>query len=141
LREAVRGHGAGMGDGGSDATPAANPHRRTRSATWRCPNPSEFSLLVVTQHLDIVVQLCGELDLVSIPSLEECLDVAVAEVPRRLVLDLSALVFIDAAGVAALIRARRHADATGVGMVLDSPIAPVRRVLDLTDLEREFVIR
>lgn len=130
-----------MGDGGSDATPAAPTRRRTRSATWRCPNPSEFSLLVVTQHLDIAVQLCGELDLVSIPSLEECLGVAVAEVPRRLVLDLSALVFIDAAGVAALIRSRRRADATAVGMVLDSPIAAVRQVLDLTDLDREFVIR
>jgi len=135
-----------MGDGGSDATPAAAtpaapPHRRTRAATWRCPNPSEFSLLVVSQHLDIVVQLCGELDLASIPSLEECLGAAAAEAPRRLVLDLSALMFIDAAGVAALVRARRRADAEAVGMVLDSPIAPVRRVLAITDLDREFVIR
>lgn len=95
----------------------------------------------MTQHLDIVVQLCGELDLVSIPSLEECLGVAVGEVPRRLVLDLSALVFIDAAGVAALFRAQRLADAAGVTMVLDSPIEEVHKVLDLTDLEREFELR
>jgi anti-anti-sigma factor len=125
----------------SDATSTGAHHRRTRSVTWRCPNPSEFSLLVVTQHLDIVVQLCGELDLVSIPSLEECLGVAVGEVPRRLVLDLSALVFIDAAGVAALLRAQRLSDAAGVTMVLDSPVADVQEVLDLTDLEREFEIR
>ncbi len=133
--------GVRMGEGGSESTPATTPHRRTRSATWRCPNPSEFSLLVVTQHLDIVVQLCGELDLVAIPSLEECLAVAVAEAPRRLVLDLSALVFIDASGVAALVRAARRADDVAVGMVLDSPIESVRRVLDLTEVDREFVIR
>ncbi|MGZ8764010.1 MAG: STAS domain-containing protein, partial [Acidimicrobiia bacterium] len=116
-------------------------HRRSRSTTWSCPSPAEFSLLVVAQHLDVVVQLCGELDLDALASLEECLEVAVSETPRRLVLDLSALAFIDAAGVAVLLGARRIAEAAGVGFVLDSPTPPVRRVLEIAKLDAAFAIR
>jgi anti-anti-sigma factor len=108
--------------------------------TWPCPKPSEFSLLVVTQHLDTVVQLCGELRLDALKSLEACLGVALAEQPRRLVLDLSALSFIDAGGVAVLARTRRRADEGGVGFVLDSP-TPFVRVLAVVDLDAEFTIR
>jgi anti-anti-sigma factor len=129
-----------MGGTGTEAGDAT-PHRRTRAATWRCPSPAEFSLLVVTQHLDIVVQLCGALDLDALASLEECLEVAAAERPRRLVLDLSSLDFIDAAGLAAILRARRIAEDRGVEFVLDSPTPPVRGVLDLTGLDGDLVIR
>jgi anti-sigma B factor antagonist len=130
-----------MRGSGGDAGHADPPHRRTRSSTWHCPNPSEFSLLVVTQHFDIVVQLCGELDLEALDSLEACLGVAVEAEPRRLVLDLSALVFVDAAGVAVLLRVRRLAHAARIGFVLDSPTPPVRRVLEITDLDAVFEIR
>ena len=64
-----------------------------------------------------------------------------AEGPRRLVLDLSALSFIDAVGVAALVRACRRADSAQVPLVLDSPTPPVRRVLTLADVDEEFTIR
>lgn len=129
-----------MNGTGTDAG-APTPHRRTRSATWRCPSPSEFSLLVVTQHLDTVVQLCGALDLDALASLEECLEVAAMEEPRRLVLDLSSLDFIDAAGVAAILRAQRTAESQGVEFVLDSPTPPVCGVLDLTGVGGDLVIR
>lgn len=128
--------GSEVGSGGAET-----PRRRTRATTWHCPNPSEFSLLVVTQHLDIVVQLCGELDLDAVGSLDECLGAALAEVPRRLVLDLSALSFIDAVGVAALVRARRRAESAQVALVLDSPTPPVRRVLALAEVDAGFTIR
>jgi len=124
-----------------DAGATSRPPRRNRAATWRCPDPSEFSLLVVTQHLDIVVQMCGELDVTALSSLEECLTVAVGEEPRRLVLDLSALDFIDAAGLGALVRARHLAETRDVAFVLDSPTPSVTRVLALTDLEGQFAIR
>ena len=125
------------GDGGA----TSRLPRQNRAATWRCPDPSEFSLLVVTQHLDIVVQMCGELDVTALSSLEECLTVAVGEEPRRLVLDLSALDFIDAAGLGVLVRARHLAETRDVAFVLDSPTPSVTRGLARTDLEGQFAIR
>jgi anti-sigma B factor antagonist len=130
----------GYMSGTTDAA-AALPRRRTRSVTWPCPNPSEFSLLVVTQNLDIVIQLCGELDLDALASLEECLEHATAEGPRRLVVDLSGLDFLDAAGIGALLRARSTAASSGVDFVLDSPTPPVHRVLDVTGVVGELVVR
>jgi anti-sigma B factor antagonist len=119
------------------------PSRRapSRARTWRCPNPSEFSLLVVAQHRDVVVQLCGELDLEGAGTLAECLRAALAGTPRRLVLDLSALTFADSTGLATFASARRAADSADVELVLDSPTPPVRRVLELTGLDAQFVIR
>lgn len=130
-----------MSGSGTEPVGVSTPQRRTRATTWHCPNPSEFSLLVVAQHLDIVVQLCGELDLVALGSLDACLEVVLREGPRRLVLDLSSLSFIDAAGVAVLLRARRRAEEADVALILDSPTAPVSRVLALADVDAEFTIR
>ena len=95
----------------------------------------------MTQHLDVVVQLCGELDFDALDSLEACLGAAMTEEPRRLVLDLSALAFLDAAGVAVLLRSRQLADAAGIGFVLDSPTPQVQRVLEIMDVAGDFEIR
>jgi anti-sigma B factor antagonist len=98
-------------------------------------------LLVVAQHDDIVVQLCGELDLEGAATLEECVRAALPDRPRRLVLDLSSLAFIDSTGIAAFERARRAARDAGVDLVLDSPTRWVRRVLEITGLREHFAIR
>ncbi len=119
----------------------SEPRRRTRTTNWRCPAPSEFSLLVVTQHLDIVVQLCGALGLEALACLDECLEVALCERPRRLVLDVSALSFIDAAAVTVLLRVAGRAEAAGVALVIDSPTETVSRVIALADVDRELTIR
>ena len=78
--------------------------------------------------------LKGELDLATAPVLEDILDGAL-DGDRDLVVDLSALTFMDAAGLRAFAKA-----ASGLRgrakMVLRSPSGVVRRVLELSDMTR-----
>lgn len=78
----------------------------------------------------IVVVLRGELDLVDAAGLAGALGV-VTEIEPRIIVDLSGLEFIDAAGVAALSRGRRAARAAGGELLLAAPQRPVQRVLTL----------
>ncbi|HVL04185.1 MAG TPA: STAS domain-containing protein, partial [Acidimicrobiales bacterium] len=83
------------------------------------------------------VRLRGELDLAAVPALWSCLaPVAEAGIdPRQhLVLDLSDLAFMDAAGFGVLIRLANRLRSTGVSMSIRSPQPLVRRVMDLADV-------
>ena len=54
--------------------------------------------------------------------------------PRRIVVDLAALSFVDSSGVKLLVSAARNADSDGGGVVLVSPTATVRRVFEILHL-------
>ena len=56
----------------------------------------------------VVVALRGELDIVDAATVAAALEAVAAREPR-IIVDLSGLEFIDASGVAALSRVRRHA--------------------------------
>lgn len=85
------------------------------------PGPSE-GLVVVSLH--------GELDLVETTGVAAALG-GLAARGRWIIVDLSGLEFIDAAGVAALAGGRRQARDAGGGLLLAAPQPPVRRVLSL----------
>jgi anti-sigma B factor antagonist len=76
----------------------------------------------------VVVALHGELDLVDAPAVADALRVVAAREPR-IIVDLAGLEFIDASGVAALSRGRRHARHAGGDLLLAAPQGLVRRVL------------
>jgi anti-sigma B factor antagonist len=76
----------------------------------------------------VVVALHGELDLVDAPAVAAGLRVLAAREPR-IIVDLAGLEFIDASGVAALSRGRRHARHAGGDLLLAAPQGLVRRVL------------
>ena len=76
----------------------------------------------------VVVTPRGELDLASAPALAAALGVVAAREPR-IIVDLAGLEFIDASGVAALSRGRRHARNAGGDLLLAAPQRQVRRVL------------
>jgi anti-sigma B factor antagonist len=76
----------------------------------------------------VVVALHGELDLVDAPAVAAALRAVAAREPR-IIADLAELEFIDASGVAALSRGRRHARNAGGDLLLAAPRGPVRRVL------------
>ena len=78
----------------------------------------------------VVVSLYGELDLVETAGVAAALG-ALAAQGRWIIVDLSGLQFIDAAGVAALWGGRRQASEAGGGLLLAAPQPPVRRVLSL----------
>jgi anti-sigma B factor antagonist len=79
----------------------------------------------------VVVVLRGELDVMDAEAVAAALT-AVADRGKVVVVDLAGLAFIDASGMAALVRARRHARHTGGDLVLAAPQRQVRRVLALT---------
>jgi anti-anti-sigma factor len=82
----------------------------------------------------VVLALSGELDVVSAPELELCLNEVMAEPLTRVVLDLSDLAFVDSAGVSVLIKARQDAELNGRTLVLARPTEQVHRVFSLVGL-------
>jgi anti-anti-sigma factor len=115
--------------------------RRRRSLTWRCPHPSEFAILVVYELHDVALHLSGALDTANKETFDECVRAALADCPRRLVLELSALELADGVGVSCFVEARSRAEAAGVDLILDSPNVTVRQLLDHRGVTQHFRIR
>jgi anti-anti-sigma factor len=115
--------------------------RRRKSATWPCPHPSTFSILVVFELHDIVLQLSGELDIASTVHLDQCVQVALDEHPRRLIVDASGLEFADVVGLGCLLRTCRKAERVNAEVVLASPNALLRRLIDAAGVANRFRIR
>ena len=87
-----------------------------------------------------VVELMGELDTTNTAELGQLFDRLLAEGRRRFVLDLQGVAFIDSAGLATLVRCFKRVR-NGTGYVsLASLQPPVRRVLELTRLDRAFEV-
>ena len=76
----------------------------------------------------VVVTLRGELDLVDAATVAAALRAVAAREPR-IIVDLAGLEFIDASGVGALARGRRHARNAGGDLLLAAPQRRVRLVL------------
>jgi anti-sigma B factor antagonist len=87
-----------------------------------------------------LVRLTGELDIATSPLLADYLREHTAGAPAYLLLDVSAVTFLAAAGINLIVTALRHqlgirGEVRLIG-VTDNP--SVRRVLDLTELRAQF---
>lgn len=98
-------------------------------ATWH--EVPEFSADVTDDGHTQVVRLVGELDIASTSELR---DVLVNIARSEVVVDLSGLTFIDAAGLSALMVARRTLTSGGQRFAITGASGLVRRVFELTDL-------
>jgi anti-anti-sigma factor len=102
------------------------------------PTPAPFDIRRVDHPLGVVVlTLGGELDLATVPLLQEQLDRA-GRGRGAVVIDLSGLRFIDSSGLHMLVRAERQLRASGGQLVLVRGPRAVRRVFELTGLDRYF---
>ena len=81
-----------------------------------------------------MLALSGELDVVSAPELEQCLNDVLAEPQARVTLDLSELAFVDSAGMSVLIKAKQDAESNGRTLVLGRATEQVQRVFALVGL-------
>jgi anti-anti-sigma factor len=88
-----------------------------------------------------VVALSGEADLTTVPELAAALAAQVDAGAVRLTVDLSDLMFLDSASVAALITASRALAARGGTLELARPGQAVARTLDLLGLDQVIPIR
>jgi anti-sigma B factor antagonist len=81
-----------------------------------------------------VIRIQGECGLPDVDDLQASLD-ATAVDEEGVVIGLEGCEFIDSIALAALLRARRRAEAKGGTLVLAAPTAQVRRVLQVSGLE------
>lgn len=88
---------------------------------------------------EVVVMVSGEIDLASAPSLSGAISAVIDQMRSDLVIDLTDVTFLDAAGLSVLVSARRQL-AHQFRMVLRKPRTHVRKVLVITDMESLFAI-
>ena len=82
--------------------------------------------------------LKGELDLYSAPALDDALVEAEGEAWPKLILDLSALAFMDSAGLRLIVRTHARAEQSGRRLVLVKGPDTVARVLAVTELDQRL---
>ena len=87
----------------------------------------------------VVASLAGDVDLESSPRARELL-LGLVRQGRSVLVDLSAVGYIDSSGVASLIEAFQLARRNGTGFALVSPTPSALRVLQLARLDRVFTI-
>lgn len=98
------------------------------------------SLSSRTERGYVVAALGGELDIAAAPMMREKLLAMLATAAGRLILDLSAISYADATGLAVLVATDRRARLLGGFLRLASPSPEVADVLSITGLSRHFEI-
>jgi anti-anti-sigma factor len=91
--------------------------------------------LTLVRHRDAgatTVGASGDIDLSTVGELDDELAAAVGSDAATVIVDLSAVTFIDSAGISALLRGRRAADEHGQDFRVTGAAGPVRQVLELT---------
>ena len=98
--------------------------------------PQPFSIRVLPMQAQIVrVRVSGEVDLSTARELERALMQEV-NAAREVLLDLSAVSFIDSSGLHAIAIAARAAQSNGGALALDSRLPDqARRVVEITGLQ------
>ena len=87
----------------------------------------------------VIVSLAGELDLYNAHVVRDALLECCTEAPERLVVDLSAVKFIDSTALGVLIEARTRM-ANRRGFLLAAPGLETRRALEISGLDRHFAV-
>lgn len=100
----------------------------------------ELGLHVSEQGAVTVITASGEVDLGSAPRLRDLAVRRLTSGDRALVLDLTAVDFLDSTGLGTLVAVLKRARALGgdVGLVVSRP--GIRKVFELTGLDAAFAI-
>jgi anti-sigma B factor antagonist len=100
----------------------------------------DVELIASASDGDVVVALRGDLDIASQVSAEAAITALVAG-GQHVVIDMSALDFIDCGSVRALLRVRALARRGGGDVVLAAPRPIVRRLLALPGTDKTFRVK
>ena len=95
---------------------------------------------VLHQHRPNVLPLEGDIDLHVSPAVRESLNAMIRKKPKRIVIDLSRVTYIDSAGIAALILAMQEVEAYGGKFLLAGLQETLRLIFETSRLERVFRI-
>ena len=103
------------------------------------PAPADLDIDTVDTSEVRIVAPQGRLDVLSAPILREHLDQLLAEGATKFVIDLSAVPFLDSAGMSVLVSLLKRARQGGGNVTLVAPRATVpRQLLDLTRFDQVF---
>lgn len=84
----------------------------------------------------VVIRLVGELDMATVVQLRQAVTEALETAATSVVLDLSALTFVDSSGIGALVGASRRFQELGCSFALHAPTRSVLKALRLTGVDR-----
>lgn len=82
----------------------------------------------------VTVSLHGEVDVLTVDQVRKALVTALDRTPTKIIVDLTALSFIDSTGLGALVSGFQRARDQGIGYELAHPRRGVRQVLVLSGL-------
>jgi len=92
------------------------------------------------RHADVVVlAVSGELDLATVPALSRELHAVEETHPKRVIVDLSELEFMDSSGLHELLRALKRASENNPRLSLRRGPPAVQRLFELTNTEHLFL--
>jgi anti-anti-sigma factor len=115
-----------------------------RPPTTRCVSSPPLHVELVSSRtgtrLRVDVRLDGELDLATVDLVTDALAGLHDERPELVVIDLSALRFVDARGLRTFHSIHRELRAAGGRLVLAMPSPHVARVLALAELDPEIPV-
>jgi anti-sigma B factor antagonist len=93
-----------------------------------------------TQEANTVFSASGELDLHVAPELEDRIDAAIEQGAKLVVLDLSAVTFIDSMALGVLLGAANQLRTHGGRLRLVVPSGELRRIFEISLFDRVFTI-
>lgn len=88
----------------------------------------------------VLVRLAGEIDMHRTPEVMQAVDAHMQSKPKRVVVDLSDVEYMDSSGVGTLVHLFRQVNSNGGKLILVKPNERVRSVFEITRLDRFFVI-
>jgi anti-anti-sigma factor len=97
------------------------------------PDASPLTLAVEESDSSLRLRLTGDFDLVGVGAVEHALDrLSQAPAPRRVVIDLRGLAFLDLGGLRTILRADAHGPAEAFEVMVVRPRRTANRVFTLT---------
>jgi anti-anti-sigma factor len=103
--------------------------------------PTLLNISVSWSEDSALMVLAGEVDVSTVPLLEEQLEQIVPGVRIDLIVDLDLVTFLDARGLSFLVTAHRRLASQDARLVVFAPTRQVLRLFDLTGLAPYLVIR
>ena len=88
----------------------------------------------------VTLRVSGEIDLYTAPALRDAALAALRQHGTCLRVDLGKVTFMDSTGIEVLLATRRRAELEGGSLTLLSPTQAVRRVIEVTGLDKLFTI-
>ena len=99
----------------------------------------EEALRLVTDRARVAI--FGEVDAATAAMLDQALTSSAPDPAVELVVDCRGLEFIDSSGLNVFVKNAQRLDAAGGRLVLESPAAATRRLLEISGLDRVVTIR